>query len=176
MIKAVNIKWDTDGDKEAFDSLPQEIEIPEGMDKEDVSDYISDETGFCHYGFELTCTLSERIEKILEENDISVSSISDNHFDDEDDDYYLDIELETYSPEGEDVLISFGYNGSEDGFVDRFSEYAEDFDVDDHVEMYVNNRGKNGIPNSISDLVTDAKWIKNMLLKVAKELEGESNR
>ena len=54
---AYNIQWDTDGDKELFDSLPQEIEIPEDItDEDEISDYISDETGFCHFGFELRDT------------------------------------------------------------------------------------------------------------------------
>ena len=64
-MKAINIKWDTDGDEELLKSLPQEIEItegdiPEDVDRDDeeeitefVSDYITDETGFCHDGFEL---------------------------------------------------------------------------------------------------------------------------
>ena len=53
-MKAVNIQWDVDGDYEALEDLPTEIEIPEGMtDEEEISDYISNETGFCHYGFEL---------------------------------------------------------------------------------------------------------------------------
>lgn len=51
-MKAINILWDTDGEKI---DLPTEIEIPEGMiDNDEISDYISDITGFCHYGFELT--------------------------------------------------------------------------------------------------------------------------
>lgn len=50
-MKAINIKWDTDGEKI---ELPVEIEIPEEItDEDEISDYISDETGFCHYGFEL---------------------------------------------------------------------------------------------------------------------------
>ena len=50
-MKAINIQWDTDGENI---SLPTEIDIPEGMtDEEQISDYISDKTGFCHYGFEL---------------------------------------------------------------------------------------------------------------------------
>jgi hypothetical protein len=50
-MRAINIEWDTDG--EDID-LPTEIEIPEGMtDEDEISDYLSDETGFCHYGFEL---------------------------------------------------------------------------------------------------------------------------
>ena len=53
-MKAVNIEWDTDGDKKAFEELPTEMEIPDGMtDEEEISDWLSDETGFCHNGFEL---------------------------------------------------------------------------------------------------------------------------
>jgi hypothetical protein len=50
-MKATNIKWDVDF-KEDLELLPTEIEIPNGMnDEEEISDYISDVTGFCHYGF-----------------------------------------------------------------------------------------------------------------------------
>lgn len=53
-MKAINIKGDTDGDMELFNELPIEIEIPEGMiDEGEISDYLSNETGFCHSGFEL---------------------------------------------------------------------------------------------------------------------------
>lgn len=52
-MKAINIKWDFDTEED-LEGLPTEIEIPDGMtDEEEISDYISDETGFCHYGFEL---------------------------------------------------------------------------------------------------------------------------
>lgn len=52
-MKAVNILWDVD-DKEDLNFLPTEIEIPEGMvDDDDISDYLSDVTGFCHNGFSL---------------------------------------------------------------------------------------------------------------------------
>lgn len=56
MAKAVNIKWVTDG----YDvELPDEMEIPEefitedGIDEDDVSDWLSDETGWLHNGFEI---------------------------------------------------------------------------------------------------------------------------
>ena len=53
-MKAVNIKWDTDGDAETLASLPTEIDIPADITNEDeISDYLSDMTGFCHYGYEL---------------------------------------------------------------------------------------------------------------------------
>ena len=61
-MKAMNIKWDTDGDEELAKELPDTIEIPEELaneakdlndENEAISDYLSDVTGFCHYGFDL---------------------------------------------------------------------------------------------------------------------------
>ncbi len=54
-MKAVNIIWDVDNKKD-LKHLPKEIEIPDWIDKDDeeeISDYLSDVTGFCHKGFEL---------------------------------------------------------------------------------------------------------------------------
>ena len=52
-MKATEIEWDVDC-QEDLENLPTEIEIPDGMeDVDDISDYISDLTGFCHYGFVL---------------------------------------------------------------------------------------------------------------------------
>lgn len=63
MLKAVDIKWDVTDDGidesddeacEILESLPTEMDIPEGMtDTDEISDWLSDETGFCHYGFRL---------------------------------------------------------------------------------------------------------------------------
>lgn len=64
MLKAVDIKWDvTDDDDidesddeacEILESLPTEMNIPKGMtDPDEISDWLSDETGFCHDGFRL---------------------------------------------------------------------------------------------------------------------------
>ena len=63
MLKAINIKWDTDGDKEVFNKLPTEMIIPDELEEmykkdkefalEEISDWLSDETGFCHTGFEI---------------------------------------------------------------------------------------------------------------------------
>ena len=55
MLKAVDIKWDvTDNEMddescEILESLPTEMIIPEGMtDLDEISDWLSDETGYCH--------------------------------------------------------------------------------------------------------------------------------
>lgn len=59
-MKAVNIKWDTDGDMELLEELPTEVEIPDYLityDEDDlldnISDWLSDEYGFCHDAFEI---------------------------------------------------------------------------------------------------------------------------
>ncbi len=68
-MKITNIKWDTDGDEEVFATLPQEIDVPEFfLEKKNfevdgeysrdemldqLSDWLSDEYGFCHGGFDV---------------------------------------------------------------------------------------------------------------------------
>jgi hypothetical protein len=67
-MKITNIKWDTDGDKELLKILPTEIDITEEFDFEeyeidgefeeeqlldDISDWLSDTYGYCHFGFEI---------------------------------------------------------------------------------------------------------------------------
>lgn len=62
-MKAINIQWDVDY-PEDLESLPKEIEIPsdvfcyedgDDIDEylDEISDYISDITGFCHFGFDV---------------------------------------------------------------------------------------------------------------------------
>ena len=63
MLKSINIKWDTDGDMEVLNELPTEMIIPNELEElykkdreyalEEISDWLSDETGFCHAGFEI---------------------------------------------------------------------------------------------------------------------------
>ena len=57
MLKAINIMWDVDYDGDG-NLLPTEINIPEGMtDEEEICEYLSDATGFCHEGFDLVVGL-----------------------------------------------------------------------------------------------------------------------
>lgn len=70
---AYNIEWDTDNDKAIFAQLPKEIEIPEEVwkeyeeyqDEDIISDYLSDDTGFCLFGFDLKVVDDEKEEKIM---------------------------------------------------------------------------------------------------------------
>ena len=52
-LVAINIQWDVDNEAD-LDSLPQRVILPEEMtDDDEISDYLSDLTGFCHRGFSL---------------------------------------------------------------------------------------------------------------------------
>ena len=102
--------------------------------------------------------ISERIQNILDDNGIG---------------YNEDFtELEYYTSLGEDFSISLDHDGTDEDFIREFTSYAEDFDPEDHAAMYIVNRGKYGIPNSIQDLLTDANEINEFLERVALELHG----
>lgn len=76
------------------------------------------------------------------------------------------VELEKYSPAGEDFFFSV----SSDRFAEEVEEYAGDFDVDEHVELWVDSRGKRGVPSSVRELVEDAEAIGKMLKELAAAL------
>ena len=107
--------------------------------------------------------LSQRTIDILEKNDIHVFDREEQH-----EQFYRDIEF--YSPENEDVYETIWYDGTDEGFIEAFRINAENFDPDEHAELWIESRGTNGVPSSIRDLIEDADWIKNTLLDVAGEL------
>lgn len=77
------------------------------------------------------------------------------------------IECEGYTPAGEN--FGFYLSGeTEKELANSLRQYADYFDVDEHVELWVDKRGKNGVPNSIRELVEDAAWIKTELDKIAE--------
>lgn len=81
------------------------------------------------------------------------------------------ITLERFTPAGEDWCPTIWFDGTNDGFVESVRELYEDFDVDEETEMWIEGRGKNGIPSSIRVLVEDAEWKENTLGELAEELE-----
>lgn len=63
-MKVVKIKWDTDGNMKILKSLPKKIDISDEFDVkdyeddedqllDDISDWLSDTYGYCHFGFEI---------------------------------------------------------------------------------------------------------------------------
>ena len=77
------------------------------------------------------------------------------------------VEIEKYSPAGEDFLICVEVVN----FPDAVMEYYESFDVDDHIDMWVEARrnGVSGIP-STRRLAIDAEAIDEMLKELAYAL------
>lgn len=107
--------------------------------------------------------LSEFIQHVIEENEATIEIVEEGG--DE-----LCAEMEWYSPAGEDVVSTIWFDGTDEGFVRAIEEYAYYFDVDEHVEFYVGMRGERGVPESISDLVDDARAIKEWLENLGEEL------
>lgn len=106
--------------------------------------------------------LEQKYIYILEENDWSVSSYTNDGR----------VELEKYSPAGEDFLMCVEV----ENFPESVREYANDFDADEHAAMWIEARGKvSGVPNSIRELIEDAEAIKEMLNELADALEMENN-
>ena len=46
----INIKWDTDGEEV---NLPERVEIPFNISFDEIADMLSDEYGFCVFGFDI---------------------------------------------------------------------------------------------------------------------------
>lgn len=82
--------------------------------------------------------------------------------------------LENYpTPAGGDWIVAFWFDGTARGFKRAIEQYAIYFDIDEEVSLYVDNRGKNGIPSSIEVLLEDAKWKKRELEDLAEELNNK---
>lgn len=77
------------------------------------------------------------------------------------------VELENWSPAGEDLNVSL----YEKDVIREMREYANDFDPDEHAEMWIEVRGKRGVPNSIRTLIDDADEIEKMLETLADAFE-----
>lgn len=71
--------------------------------------------------------------------------------------------LENWSPAGEHLVFE---NFTTKGLIEELSYCFSNFDVDAHVEMWLPERGKRGVPYSIEDLVEDAKAIDKMYEKL----------
>ena len=87
-------------------------------------------------------------------------------------------EMEKYSPLGEDFLMVIDFNEENpvDTFMSDLKNYYLEFDPDEHAEMWIENRGKNGTPDSIRDLLDDAKDIEEMVGELIQYLEGDEEQ
>ena len=83
------------------------------------------------------------------------------------------VEMGQHSPAGEDFSMISDFDAEDQcsSFRDSLESYYEDFDIDEHVEMWVEARrnGISGVP-SIRELVKDAEEIDAMILKLSQTL------
>lgn len=108
--------------------------------------------------------LNKKIVDVIENNGFYYSAVVE-----QDNGFYIELYRDT--PAGEDWHVIIWFNGSDNGFINSFRKYVEDFDVDEEAEIYIESRGKRGVPSSISVLVKDAEWKKETLGKMLKDLE-----
>ena len=73
---------------------------------------------------------------------------------------------------GQDIPVEIDYDGTVENLVDKFTAYAENYDVDGEVEIYVNMRGENGVPSSIRELLDDCQEAKDTLMEIANNLNN----
>lgn len=104
--------------------------------------------------------LTKKQQEIIESLDWGVLDYSDDGR----------VELENYSPAGEDLIFDFNV----ENFAESVAETAANFDIDEHIEMWVEARqnGVSGVP-SVRELVHDAEEIDKMLQELAAKLASE---
>lgn len=107
--------------------------------------------------------LNKKIIKILENNDFAYGEVTE-----QDGEYY--IELNQYTPEGEDWWETIWFDGTSKGFIEAVQDRAYNFDVDEEAEIYVSMRGQNGVPSSIKALIEDAEWKQETLEDLSRDL------
>lgn len=80
------------------------------------------------------------------------------------------VELEKYSPADEDFIFTVPVKD----FVNAVEEYADDFDIDDHIAMWIEAKS-NGVASvpGVRELVHDAEAIKKMLNELAEALTAD---
>ena len=74
---------------------------------------------------------------------------------------------------GQDIPYEYdGWDGTAEDLVKDFVRYAENYDVDEEVELYVNMRGQNGVPSTVRELLDDCQEAKDTLMKIAENLQA----
>lgn len=84
------------------------------------------------------------------------------------------VEMEKYSPAGEDFIMTIDFKEEDqaESFLKDLSDYAENFDIDEHVDMWMPSRGKGGCPSTARELVEDAEAIAEMIKELYEELDN----
>lgn len=79
------------------------------------------------------------------------------------------IEFGQYTPCGEDWYERLEWS-SAIKFLADLQRRIECFDIDEEVEIWIDMRGKRGVPSSIKSLLEDAEWKLEKLKELLKEV------
>lgn len=89
----------------------------------------------------------------------------------------IDWEISKHSPAGEDFCFNIQCSNAVEDAINAIAEYTNSFDEEEHIKMRINakdiDNNRLNVP-SITELVEDAKNIKQMLTELSEGLESES--
>ena len=81
-------------------------------------------------------------------------------------------EIQQHSPAGEDFIFGIEHGDDPERAVKEIGEYAGSFDIDEHVTMWLDAKGRvSGVPDAVT-LVDDARDIKKMLDDLYSHIHG----
>lgn len=88
----------------------------------------------------------------------------------------IDWEKSKHSPAGEDFCFNIQCSNAVEDAINAIAEYTNSFDEEEHIKMWLNakdiDNNRLNVP-SITELVEDAKNIKQMLTELSEGLESE---
>lgn len=88
----------------------------------------------------------------------------------------IDWEISKHSPAGEDFCFYIQCSNAVEDAINAIAEYTNSFDEEEHIKMWLNakdiDNNRSNVP-SITELVEDAKNIKQMLTELSEGLESE---
>ena len=84
------------------------------------------------------------------------------------------IRIAQHSPAGEDFSFSVEPAGDKDTIYEIL-HYTNEFDPEDHAEMYIPMRGTGGVPSTIREILQDAEDIKEKMRKFSDSSSTNSS-
>ena len=79
-------------------------------------------------------------------------------------------EIRQYTPLGEDWSFIIFFDGTTQDAIDEIKSYAHNFDAEDEQQLYIDMRGRHGIPDDVEALEADGEWKEEQLDNLADKL------
>lgn len=144
-VKVFDIEWDCDGDDPEECGLPEEMELEVEHDsdmelEDEISDKLSDETGFCHNGFRYEMVEDKKIDEADQDKPASKEETKD----DKEASYYLVYTFSGNMCQGSDPADTWEeaeqiatdiYNSGNDAIIAGYDSDDEEFDLGEKGEF-----------------------------------------